>query len=158
MKNMLAFPIALGLATPAFASPIPPCALVAGPDKAVTNVRDAPSGRIAGAIPYVSAGSPDKSKMRRHVALLSSEGKRLKVRYSGGEDYVRQSMLGICVESPDKEPPATLLATPRSGSKPIGRIGCGTRARPLAFTIQNGSDTSLNVEILEGPLKGARAG
>ncbi len=118
MKNMLAFLIALGLATPAFASPIPPCALVAGPDKAVTNVRDAPSGRIAGAIPYVSAGSPDKSKMRRHVALLSSEGKRLKVRYSGGEDYVHQSMLGICVESPDKGPPPRSSRHPAPAASP----------------------------------------
>ncbi|MCR5256650.1 MAG: hypothetical protein K6E40_00660 [Desulfovibrio sp.] len=156
MKSMLAFLIALGLAAPAFANPIPPCALVVDPDKAGTNVRDAPSGRIVDVIPYASAGSPDKSKMRRHVTLLSSEGKWLKVRYSGGEGYVHQSMLGICVESPDKGTPAALLAAPRSGSKPIGRIGYGTRARPLAFTIQNGSDTYLNIEILEGPLKGSK--
>ncbi|MCR5257339.1 MAG: hypothetical protein K6E40_04185 [Desulfovibrio sp.] len=150
MKKLLFVLFALGLAAPAFAGQ--PSVLVVDPDKAGTNVRDAPSGRVLDIIPYASANSPDNVKERRVVTLRSNEGKWLKVSYSGGEGYVHQSMLGVCTSATEDGDPV-LLKAPRFDAASKGRVADGMRARPLAFFMQN--DTAfLNVEILEGPRKG----
>ena len=150
MKKLLAVLFALGLAAPAFAGQ--PGVLVVDPDKAGTNVRDAPSGRVLDIIPYASASSPDSVKERRVVNLLANEGKWFKVAYSGGEGYVHQSMLGVCTSATEDGDPV-LLKAPRDNARSMGRVADGTRARPLAFFMQN-DVAYLNVEILEGPRKG----
>ena len=150
MKKLLAVLFALGLAAPAFAGQ--PEVLVVDPDKAGTNVRDAPSGRVLDIIPYASASSPDSVKERRVVRLLTNEGKWFKVAYSGGEGYVHQSMLGVCTSATEDGDPV-LHKAPRFDAAGMGRVADGTRARPLAFFMQNDA-AFLNVEILEGPRKG----
>ena len=150
MKKVLAVLFALGLAAPAFAGQ--PGVLVVDPDKAGTNVRDAPSGRVLDIIPYASASSPDSVKERRVVTLLTNEGKWFKVAYSGGEGYVHQSMLGVCTSATEDGDPV-LHKAPRYDAASMGRVADGTRARPLAFFMQNGT-AFLDVEILEGPRKG----
>ena len=150
MKKLLFVLFALGLAAPAFAGQ--PSVLVVDPDKAGTNVRDAPSGRVLDIIPYASANSPDNVKERRVVTLLNNEGKWFKVSYSGGQGYVHQSMLGVCTSATEDGDPV-LHKAPRFDAASKGRVADGMRARPLAFFMQN--DTAfLNVEILEGPRKG----
>ncbi|MBR4747578.1 MAG: SH3 domain-containing protein [Desulfovibrio sp.] len=150
MKKLLAVLFALGLAAPAFAGQ--PGVLVVDPDKAGTNVRDAPSGRVLDVIPYASASSPDSVKERRVVTLLANEGKWFKVAYSGGEGYVHQSMLGVCTSATEDGDPV-LLKAPRDNARSLGRVADGTRARPLSFFMQD-DVAYLNVEILEGPRKG----
>ena len=88
MKKLAALLFVLGLAVPAFADADTPRVLVVDPDRAGTNVRDAPSGSVIDVIPYASPGSPDSVKERRVVRLLANEGKWFKVAYDGGEGYV----------------------------------------------------------------------
>ena len=150
MKRLIAALFALALAAPAFAEQ--PSALVIDPDKAGTNVRDAPSGRVVDVIPYASATSPDAVKQRRVVKLLSNEGKWFKVAYSGGEGYLHQSTLGVCVTSTE-EGDAPLRKSPGWDAAVLGYVPDDTLARPLAFFMKD-DDPFLNVEILEGPRKG----
>ena len=151
MKKLAALLLVLGLAAPAFAGQ--PRVLVVDPDRAGTNVRDATSGSVIDVIPYASPSSPDSVKERRVVRLLANEGKWFKVAYSGGEGYVHQSMLGVCTSATEDGDPV-LLKAPRDNARSMGRVADGTRARPLAFFMQN-DVAYLNVEILEGPRKGA---
>ena len=152
MKKLAALLLALGLAVPALAGQ--PRVLVVDPDRAGTNVRDAPSGRVIDVIPYASPGSPASVKERRVVRLLANEGKWFKVAYDGGQGYVHQSMLGVCTTATEDGNPV-LFKAPRDGAKSMGRIAAGTRARPLAFFVAEDGADWLNVEILEGPRKGA---
>ena len=103
MKKLAALLLVLGLATPAFADA--PRVLVVDTDRAGTNVRDAPAGKIVDVIPYASPTSPDSVKERRVVTLLANEGKWFKVAYSGGEGYVHQSMLGVCTSATEDGDP-----------------------------------------------------
>ena len=152
MKKLAALLLVLGMAAPAFADQ--PWVLVVDPDRAGTNVRDAPSGRVIDVIPYASPSSPQSVKLRRMVTVLANEGKWFKVAYDGGQGYVHQSMLGVCA-TPTEDGDAVLFKAPRDGAKSMGRIAAGTRARPLAFFMEEGRFAWLNVEILEGPRKGA---
>ncbi|MBO4296642.1 MAG: SH3 domain-containing protein [Desulfovibrio sp.] len=154
MKKLAALLLVLGMAVPAFADYDAPHVLVVDPDRAGTNVRDAPSGRVIDVIPYVSPSSPDSVKKRRAVTLLANEGKWFKVAYDGGQGYVHQSMLGVCTTATEDGNPV-LFKAPRDGAKSMGRIAAGTRARPLAFFVAEDGADWLNVEILEGPRKGA---
>ncbi len=151
MKKLLAVMFALGLAAPAFAGQ--PGVLVVDPDKAGTNVRDAPSGRIVDVIPYASPNSPDSVKERRVVTLLAGEGGWFKVAYEGGEGYVHRSMLGVCTGLTEDGDPL-LFKSYTSGAGNTGRVAEGTRARPLVFFVDDRGEAWLNVEILEGPRKG----
>ena len=153
MKKLAALLLVLGLAAPAFAGQ--PRVLVVDPDRAGTNVRDAPSGSVIDVIPYASPSSPASVKERRVVRLLANEGKWFKVAYDGGQSYVHQSMLGVCVTATE-DGDSRLLAAPRDGAKAIGgRIASHTRARPISFSVQESEGVYLYVEILEGPRKGA---
>ncbi|MBO4296641.1 MAG: hypothetical protein J5863_07780, partial [Desulfovibrio sp.] len=77
MKKLAALLLVLGMAAPAFADH--PWVLVVDPDRAGTNVRDAPSGRVIDVIPYASPSSPQSVKRRRMVTVLANEGKWFKV-------------------------------------------------------------------------------
>ena len=144
--------LALGMAVPAFAGQ--PRVLVVDPDRAGTSVRDARSGKIVDVIPYAAANSPDSVKERRVVTLLASEGKWFKVAYGGGDGYVHRSMLGVCVTATE-DGDSWLRKAPRDGAQSLGRVASHTRARPLAFFMQEGEGAYLSAEILEGPRKGA---
>ena len=144
--------LGLGLAVPALAGM--PRALVVDPDRAGTNVRDAPSGRIVDVIPYASPNSPDSVKERRVVTLLAGEGGWFKVAYEGGEGYVHRSMLGVCTALTEEGDPV-LFKSYTSGAGNTGRVAEGTRARPLVFFVDDTGEAWLNVEILEGPRRGA---
>ena len=153
MKKLAALLLVLGLAAPAFAGQ--PRVLVVDPDRAGTNVRAAPSGRVVDVIPYASPSSSDSVKKRRVVTLLANEGKWFKVAYDGGQGYMHQSMLGVCVTATE-DGDSRLLAAPRDGAKAIGgRIASHTRARPISFSVQESEGVYLYVKILEGPRKGA---
>ena len=152
MKQLAALLLVLGLAAPACAGQ--PWVLVVDPDRAGTNVRDAPSGSVIDVIPYASPGSPASVKERRVVRLLANEGKWFKVAYDGDEGYVHQSMLGVCASGTEDGNPV-LFKAPSQDAMSKGRIADGTRARPLAFFVEDGGRAWLKVEILEGPSKGA---
>ena len=152
MKKLAALLLVLGLAAPAFAGQ--PRVLVVDPDRAGTNVRDAPSGKIVDVIPYAAPNSPDSVRERRVVTLLSNEGKWFKVAYSGGEGYVHRSMLGVCASGTEDGAPV-LFKSPSPEAKRTVSIAAGTRARPLAFFVDDRGNAWLNAEILEGPRKGA---
>ncbi|MBQ1845161.1 MAG: SH3 domain-containing protein [Desulfovibrio sp.] len=152
MKKLAALLLVLGLAAPAFAGQ--PRVLVVDPDRAGTNVRDAPSGSVIDVIPYASPSSPDSVKERRVVRLLANEGKWFKVAYDGGQGYVHQSMLGVFASGTEDGNPV-LFKAPSQDAMNKGRIADGTRARPLAFFVEEGGRAWLKVEILEVPRKGA---
>ena len=155
MKKLAALLLVLGLAAPAFAGQ--PRVLVVDPDRAGTNVRDAPSGSVIDVIPYASPSSPDSVKERRVVRLLANEGKWFKVAYDGGQGYVHQSMLGVFASGTEDGNPV-LFKAPSQDAMNKGRMLTAPARVPSPSVWRRGAEPGSRSRFSKSPARAPQAG